>query len=164
MSETDREEIARAREYALRLLDYRDRSVGEMRRKLADRRFPAETAAAVISDLTRLGLLDDERFARLWVRSRLNSRPRSGFLLALELARKGVSRNIIDSALKEALGPESELDSARSLARRQAPRYRFDPPDSARRKLEAYLARRGYRRELIEEAMEGLRFHESSGD
>ncbi len=164
MSEPAREDIARAREYALLLLDHRDRSFGEMRQRLARKGFATEAAAAVISDLARLGLLDDERFARLWVRSRLSSRPRSGFLLALELARKGISRNIIDSVLKDSLGPESELDSARELARRQAPRYRFDPPDSARRKLTAYLSRRGYRRELIEEAMEGLGEHESPED
>ena len=47
-----------AREAALRLLDYRDRSVSEMRSRLAGKSYSAEEIEKVISDLMECGLLE----------------------------------------------------------------------------------------------------------
>jgi len=157
-------ELSRAREFALRLLDYRDRSESELRERLARKGFSPGSADEVLAGLKRLGLVDDERFARLWVRSRLSGRPRAGFLLGLELARKGVSRNIIEATLAELLPPERERALAAELARRQAGRYRGDDPETARRKLWAYLGRRGFRAEQAEEAIKDIDLNECTED
>jgi hypothetical protein len=59
---------------ALRLLNYRFRSVVEMERKLRDRGFSAEEIAGEIERLTEERWLDDRRFAREYALSKLRAR------------------------------------------------------------------------------------------
>jgi regulatory protein len=88
------EEIRRARESALTLLDYRARTTAELERRLTGKGYPEEVVAEVIADLTRAGLVDDERFAAQWVAGRLASRPSGRARLAWELRSKGLTRRV----------------------------------------------------------------------
>lgn len=143
------EEFRRAWESGLRLLTYRERSRKELREKLTGKKYSPETVSAVIEKLERLELLDDEKFARLWVNSRINFNPRSAWLIAGELRRKGIAEETARRVLGEMLPPEREREAARELAESRARLYRSEPPPTARRKLFAFLARRGFPSDLV---------------
>ena len=69
------EERERARQLALSYLAARDRSVRQVRDKLAQKEFRAGVVDSVIDSLVEDRLLDDTAFARRWVQTRQQSRP-----------------------------------------------------------------------------------------
>jgi regulatory protein len=132
---------ATAKDRALRLLSVRSRSRAELRRRLTQAAFEPAEVEEVLEDLERVGLVDDDRFAREFVGDRAAVRLRGGRAIRSELLRLGVRAEVADAALAEA-GDEAER--ARALALRRAPRLRALPPEAAYRRLYALLLRRGY--------------------
>ncbi len=157
-----KDEIERAYERALNFLSYRPRSEEEVRRNLRQKDVNEEVIEVAIERLTRTGLLDDEEFARYWVDNRARFNPRGLRGLRYELRRKGVSHNIIDDALTAFDVQAAAREVAEAGARRLS---QEDPPDF-RRKLKAYMARRGFSYQLIkplvEEKLEERRAEENA--
>lgn len=144
MARSESGEAEKAREYALLLLSYRERTEKELLERLLRKKYPSAVATPVIADLKRLGLVDDERFARLYVQERARLHPRSAGAIGGELARRGISREIAEKALLGEFVPGREEEMAAELVRRAASRLRGVPPEAAKRRLWGYLARRGF--------------------
>ncbi len=153
MARSESGEAEKARDYALLLLSYRERTEKEMAERLKRKGFPPAAVAAAVADCQRLGLIDDERFARLFVQERARLNPRSARLIGAELGRKGVSGEVAARALLAEFVPGREEEMAADLARRAAFRLRGIDPEAARRRLWAYLARRGFSPEQIAAAV-----------
>ncbi|MEA1926774.1 MAG: regulatory protein RecX [Candidatus Auribacterota bacterium] len=147
-------EYRKAWESALRLLNYRERSIKELSDRLSEKHYSPGTITAVIKRLKELDLLDDKKFARLWTRSRVHSKPRSAWLISRELREKGISEEVIQEVVEDEYTPEQEEEAAMSLAKKQAMRYRTDEPEKAREKLFAFLSRRGFSSDLIWKCLE----------
>jgi len=99
------------RERALRHLARRDHSRAELARKLAPHG-SAEEIDEVLTRMTELGLLSDDRFAEAWVRGKAG---RFGTTrLRHDLARRGVARDTIDAALANEC-MDDEIARARTL-------------------------------------------------
>jgi len=147
-------EYRRGWESALRLLHYRERSIKELSDRLSEKHYSPKTIAAVIKRLEELDLLDDKKFARLWTRSRIRFKPRSAWLIGRELREKGIEEEVIQQVIEEEFTAEQEMGAAMSLAEKQVRRYRGEESEKARRKLFAYLARRGFSSDMIRECIE----------
>jgi regulatory protein len=128
-----------ARDRAVRLLTYRDRSTGELADRLAEDGYLPETVTAVIERLTSVGLLDDERFARSFARSLTLVRHLGRSRASRELAARGIDPLLAAEALDEAFPVEAEQSAAAEFARSLTAR-----PGATRDKVAARLARRGY--------------------
>jgi regulatory protein len=130
-----------AYEKALRLLDYRPRTGQEIRKRLHDKGFDEAVIEGVIQRLSNANLVQDQQYARMWVDNRNEFHPRSQRLIRYELRNKGVSELLINNALVESASDED-------LATRAAEKYarRLDRLDWSvfRKKLSAFLARRGF--------------------
>jgi regulatory protein len=151
-----RAEQVLAQETAYRLLAVRLRSRHELTDRLRRRGISAVVVAAVTADLERQGLLDDDRFAGAWVRTRLALRPSGPVRLRAELAQKGVAREVITRALGETLSSQEEGTLAEDLARTRLRRYRRLPPEVAYRRLAGVLARRGFSTGVIARVLRDL--------
>ena len=145
----DRDEAHQAHEAALRYLDYRPRSVDEIRRHLKSKDVEPDVIDEVIERLSQVGLLDDRAFARYWLENRSAFRPRGERALRMELRQKGVPDDVIAQVLGEG---HDEDDSAYRAAMTQARKIRTTDPREFRRKLEAHLARRGFSYDTAREA------------
>jgi len=131
-------EEACARERGLRVLNYRERSVGELSKRLLDDGYPSSVVQPLVDRFVELGLVDDERFARLWARSRLAA----GFgprRISSELARRGIAPESVIAAILEAYGDEDPIEGARAALGSSHPATRQER-DRALRKL----LRKGY--------------------
>jgi SOS response regulatory protein OraA/RecX len=106
-----------ARDRAVRLLTYRDRSTGELADRLAEDGYLPETVTAVIERLTSVGLLDDERFARSFARSLTLVRHLGRSRASRELAARG-----IDPLLAARPGATRDKVAARLARRGYSPR------------------------------------------
>lgn len=112
-------EPAAARDRALQLLNYRERSVAELGRRLHEDGYLPSIVRSTVDRMQELGLVDDERFASLYARSRVAAGygPRR---IARELREKGVSEDIATRAI-DACSEESELDRAVDALRGKRP-------------------------------------------
>jgi regulatory protein len=156
LAEVIRKETTRkARESALRLLSYRDRTKSEIRKRLVGNDFPEDIVDEVIDHLAQVGLLDDEKFSRDWVKSRTVSRPMGRTRLAWELRSKGVDQPKISEAL-QSLDENAEYEMALSLAANKAEKSDTSDP-SFRTRTASFLRRRGFPWDVIARALDEVR-------
>ena len=140
---------------ALDLLALRSRSVAELRRKLIQKGEPAADVDEAIARLLDQRLLDDAEFARQFARSKVVGAGASRRRISAELARKGVARAVAEQAIDE-LGETEGIDLSAAIHRVAEKKWRslskLDS-DTARRRLYAFLARRGFNPDEIRAAM-----------
>jgi regulatory protein len=148
------DESARATTAALAFLSYRPRSEREVRDRLRQKGYAPAAVDAAIARLEGWRYLDDADFARRWVENRASHQPRGRRLLEQELRHKGVDRETAREVLDDT--PLDEEVAALELARTKLRAYAKDDPAAARRKLGAFLARRGYGYDTIRPTLERL--------
>lgn len=144
---------APVRSRALGLLDQRARSRKELRDRLVAADFEPDVVEDVVDDLAGVGLVDDETFAKEWVRQRHARRGKSARALNMELKEKGVEAADRAAALEQ-ITEESEEAVARRVAEKKARTLKSVPADRHERdkflrRIVGTLARRGYRQELV---------------
>ena len=143
---------------ALAMLASLPRAARDLERMLVRKGEPAEHVAAAVDRLTTLGTLDDAQFARQFIRAKISGAGLSRRRLQSELWRRGVAREVIDAALADVL-VEDEVDENAQIARVAAKKLRtLRSLDAAttRRRLYAFLARRGYESAAIRRVMDAL--------
>lgn len=145
------------RQYCLRLIKIRLRSVAEIEQLLAHKEVPRDQIKQVVLELSQAGILDDLRFARAWVHTRDNLSPKGEIILRQELKKKGITDQLINRVLLERENefaqnyPQDDLEKRKALEliKRRAYFYRDLDAVIRKRRLGAYLARRGFSYELI---------------
>lgn len=140
---------------AERLLKIRPRSEWELRGQLAKKVFPADVVDRVIGEYKRLGIINDDFFARQWVQSRLK-RPFGWQRIRFELKQKGVSAETIEQTIEHARAGFDEPATALELARRRAAKYAQLPPDKRKQRVAGFLERRGFDHYAITQALRKL--------
>lgn len=139
------EEAAKALLYAERALARRDHSVAELERKLRGKGVSEGVIAGVIARLERSGYLDDRRFAERWAESAVRNGRGYGPRLRLELARRGVSREIVAEVLAGIAMSFGEEETLAALVARKFAGFDLrSAPDRDKRRVFAYLQRRGF--------------------
>jgi regulatory protein len=131
---------------ALTMLAARGRASEDLRRSLVRKGEPADGVNAAIDRLQRAGVLDDARFAREYTRSRVLGGGMSRRRVQHELVKRGVPRDVSLAAI-DAVFIEEGVDEASSIERVARKKLRtFSTVDASarRRRLYAFLARRGY--------------------
>lgn len=137
---------------ALRFLSYRPRSAKEVADNLRKHETPEPVIAQILERLENNGMVDDAKFARLWLENRSEFRPRGAFALRSELRQKGVADRIIDHVL-------ADLDENRlalEAGRKKAPKIRTDDEREFKNKLYGFLSRRGFGYEAISDVVDRL--------
>jgi regulatory protein len=129
-------------ERALRLLAVRPRSRRELEMGLRRAGFEAGEVETELVRLEDVGLVDDEAFARDLAEHHLAVRRSGRRAVESALAAKGVPRQTIQRALEGQ--DQDESARAGALAADRARRLSSLPPETAYRRLVAFLARRGY--------------------
>jgi regulatory protein len=137
---------------ALRFLGYRPRSENEVRQRLKKHGFESDFTEKAITRLKEQGLVDDVAFARFWKENRESFSPRSRRQMKMELKSKGLAVDVIDPVINEINESESAYRAALGKARR-LPREDYQV---FRRRLVAYLGRRGFAYEIIKETTERI--------
>lgn len=151
----------RAREAALSLLSVRARARGELADRLRLKGFSGAAVDYGLAEVDRLGLLNDAGFAEMWVRDRLKLRPRGAHALVYELGRKRVAADIARAAVARVMDAEnvSEDELCMTAAKRwngTHARRPGDDPGRVRRRLSAFLARRGFHPAAIRAAVDAV--------
>jgi regulatory protein len=128
----------------LRALERRSFARVDLGRRLIRKGHPRPAVDAALERAATLGLLDDAEFARNYVQTRA-ARGRGPARLTRDLMAMGVERGHIDGALA-AQWPEGSDQSGMpsALAAKRAAQLAHLPRQVKRRRVLAYLARRGF--------------------
>jgi regulatory protein len=137
-------------ERALGLLAVRPRSRRELERRLLAARFEPYEVRDVLTRLERVGLVDDEAFARQFAEHRFGSRKEGSRAVAQGLRAAGIAPSIAEAVFQDAPGNEEER--AAQLARSRASRLSGVAPEKAFARLSSLLMRRGYGAEIARSA------------
>lgn len=154
-----KEELSKLQELSLRFLSYRPRSEKEVRdyliKKISTKEGIKFSQASdspligeVITKLKRYKYLDDSEFAKWFSTSQTRSRPKSQRIIRFNLLKKGITKDIIDTTLKDS---PKDSDSARRAVEKKLARWQKLPPQDFKKKLYQYLASRGFDFETISE-------------
>ena len=139
----------RVRKRALHLLEQQDRTESNLREKLSRSSYPEELIDDAVEYVKSYGYIDDERYARRYVR--YHGTEKSRRRVYRELIQKGIDRETANLALEECYSGD-EGEQIKALLRKRS----FDPEsadEKERRKTYAFLMRRGFESSQVISAM-----------
>ncbi|HZG86785.1 RecX family transcriptional regulator [Paenibacillus sp.] len=129
------------------------RSEKEIRGYLSRKGYEEDTVDACVERLRAQSYVDDERLSRTLAEDRLKLQSKGKQWIRRELLQKGVDKSTVQEAVGS-IDAGEEAAAALAVARK---RWRTlgagDDPAAAKRKLYAYLARRGFSAGAVREAV-----------
>ena len=143
----DADPDAVARAIVLRQLSMAPRSRAQLEKKLRQRGCDDAVAQRVLDRMTDVGLVDDEAYAEMLVRSKQSTKGLARRALAHELRQQGIAQDIADDALDD-IGVEDERAKAEQLVAKKLRTMHGLEPDVQARRLAGLLARKGYSGEV----------------
>lgn len=145
----------RCKKTALDYLAICPRSLLEMERHLGKKGFDHDLVKEITTGLSKAGYIDDADYAARYIGNRLGKKLVGRQLLASELQKRGVRRDIIRQALKESAALQDSFDDVYAAALKKWQTLKDKKNGLA--KLAYFLRGRGFDGEMITSVMEKLR-------
>ncbi len=157
----DEDEFSRALAQATAYLSLRKVSQQQLDRYLARKGYKKEIIQQVIADLNQRAILNDRRFAELFVKDRLKIKPVGPKKLEIELLKRGVTYDLINKALEPATEPETQKKIALHLAQKKLRTLSSLERKQQKQKLYSFLMSKGFESEIITEVIQSI-FNDTS--
>ncbi len=150
-------DLEAAHRAALRALARRAHARFDLRRRLLQKQHPPGAVDAALERLDSAGLLDDARFAADYAAAKAR-RGRGPSRLVRDLQAQGIDRRLAEDAVRTSLAAEGvdPADAVRALAEKRARQLAGLPAPVRKRRLVAFLTRRGFGGSEIQSVVEGL--------
>ena len=150
-------DLEAAHRAALRALARRAHARFDLRRRLLQKQHPPPAVDGALERLSAVGLLDDARFAADYAAAKAR-RGRGPARLVHDLQAQGVDRRIAEAAVRSSLAAEGvdPAQAVRELAEKRAKQLAGLPAVVRKRRLVAFLVRRGFGGAEVREVVEGL--------
>jgi regulatory protein len=150
-------DLEAAHRAALRALARRAHARFDLRRRLLQKQHPAAAVDGALARLTTAGFLDDERFAVDYAAAKAR-RGRGAARLVSDLQSQGVDRRVAEDAVRTSLAAEGvdPGQAVRALAEKRARQLAGLPAAVRKRRLVAFLVRRGFQGSDVRSVVEGL--------
>jgi len=150
-------DLEAAHRAALRAVARRAHARIDLRRRLLQKQHPPHAVDGALERLSAAGLLNDEQFATDYAAAKAR-RGRGPARLVRDLQAQGVERRVAENAVRTSLAAEG-LDpsgTVRELAAKRAKQLAGLPPVVKKRRLVAFLVRRGFAGADVRNVVEGL--------
>jgi len=151
LKKEDKRNLNRAREYALRLLEYRERSEQEIKERMARKNYDERLIKSTIEFLKNHNLVNNRRFARMWAESCLR-RSYGRWKVQADLNKKGIDEEIVEEVLRESYSKVDEVQIALALIQKKWPLIK-EEKNTLLRRVSDFLKRRGFPFEVIAEVI-----------
>ena len=151
--------------FAYNLLSRRDRSEAEIRNALAKEGIEnKEVIDYIVGALRRQGYVNDRRLASGFVDYRKKCRPAGPGLIRRKLRDAGIDDEIIESEIARNFTDGDEKDMALALAKTRFSGMKGLSRESKVRRINGFLARRGFSRTVVNDICAGILRGEISGE
>ena len=134
---------------------YRDRSQKEVEDKLIEMRMIPEACEQIVIKLMQDDFLNEERFARSFVRGKFRIKKWGRLKIKMELKKKEISSPIIALALTE-IEENEYLQTLNKLAEKKLLLLKEKDPFKKRKKLYDFLSSKGFESTPIIEVIEDI--------
>lgn len=131
-----------------------EQSSGDIMSKLTKWGIPSDTARTILQHLVKEKYVDDERYARAYVRDKFRYAGWGRLKIAYNLRQKGVDRIIINEAMETEIEVDEYADLAERLLRAKWRDVKSRPSWQARAALLRYAAQRGFESDVSVTAVE----------
>ena len=150
-------DLEAAHRAALRALARRSHARFDLRRRLLQKQHPPAAVDGALDRLSAVGLLDDARFAMDYAAAKVH-RGRGPARLIGDLLAQGVDRRVAEDAVRSSLATEGvdPAQAVRALAAKRARQLAGLPAAVRKRRLVAFLVRRGFNGGEVREVVESL--------
>ena len=150
-------EYLKAEKSALVLIARAEQCSQGLKNKLEKKKYHADIIQTVLDRLTELDLVNDRRYAGLWLKSRIVKGTKGPRMLSERLRAKGIDRKTAEAALAASLSPETEAALLRRcLENADKKNSTFNENSSADRKtaIRYFLKNEGFSADAINEYFE----------
>jgi regulatory protein len=141
--------IRRAKDQLLKYLGIRPHSRKELFLKTLKKGYSPEVIEAALTDLEKVQLIDDQKFARQFIQNELLLRPCGKNLLKEKLLNKGVSPGIFQPILDEIFEEHSQEEIVKDITQKFLNRSRQLEGQKRIEKLIRHLQGKGFEWDLI---------------
>ncbi len=135
-------------EKLMRYVLFQKRSESEVRRKCKQLKYEEEYTDEVIAYLKEAGYIDDSLYVKKYIRNIQQLKHKSKSEIRFDLLNRGLSQDLIDSALETEEMDEYEKKSAEYLIQKKI-RIGEDTE-----KIKRFLLNKGYRYSIVSEAID----------
>lgn len=143
--------LKRAKLRALHLLNDMDRTEAQLRTKLKQGLYTEDIIEQTIEYVKSFGYIGDASYARRYIQSRQKNKSKKE--IYVELCKKGVAKEEIDSAMEECYENHEEEEAIRTLLRKK----KYNPEQATEaetQKIYGYLARKGFSYDQIRQVIQ----------
>lgn len=150
-------DLEAAQRAALRSINRRAHARLDLRRRLLQKQHPAPAVDTVLERLRAAGLIDDTRFAFDYAAAKAR-RGRGPARLIRDLQAQGVERRVAEEAVRRSLAAEGvdPGETVRALVEKRAKQLAGLPQIVRKRRLVAFLVRRGFGGAELRQVVEAL--------
>ena len=125
---------------AMHILERTDKTEAQLRKKLEESEYPKEAVESAIAYVTSDGYLDDRRYAKHYIEWKKQGKGKAR--LKMELAQKGISREIIEEVLESTdFGETREMIRQIILKKRKT---NIPMNEKEKQRLYGFLMRKGF--------------------
>jgi len=114
---------------------------------------------AVVSALKQNQQIDDVKFARFWIESRMHANPVGDTVLRHELKEKGVADSVIEAALAEKAENYDEYKVASAMAAERFAQFAKLDKRKALKRVYDFLGRRGFSYDVVQRVLDDIIGH-----
>jgi regulatory protein len=152
-------DLEAAHRAALRALARRAHARFDLRRRLLQKQHPPAAVDGALDRLAAAGLLDDGRFAADYAAAKAY-RGRGPARLIRDLLALGIDRRVAEQAVQTSLADEGidPTRAVRALAEKRARQLAALPASVRKRRLTAFLVRRGFAGAEVRKVVDSLAF------
>lgn len=143
LSIAKKENLAKCKETALKIIERSYKTEKEMQKRLMEKGFDSDNINIVISFLKEYNFINDNNYTKMYVKDKITSQGKQK--IKYSLIRKGISSDIIDNVIEE-IRVDDEKEVAFELAKKKYKSLLRSEKDRYKlwNKLCRYLVGRGY--------------------
>ena len=127
---------------------YQERCVKDVRDKLKTFDIPEKSKEAILAYLLDNRFVNDERFAKAFVRGKINQNGWGVNKIRFQLIPKGIAKELIDAALNE-FDQDIYKEKLIAILKAKAKTVKTDNDFQKRQKLAAYAIQKGFEASLV---------------
>ena len=138
----------KAKNYSLNYLSAKERTEGELRKKLKERGYPEDIIDQTLDYVKNYGYIDHERYVRIFLDSYSRRSNKSLRQIKAKLFEKGIPFNFVDEQIEIGNAFYDEIPPIEKVLKKRMRKT------TEKHELRGYLRQRGFTAESVDEALE----------
>jgi regulatory protein len=150
---TSKQQIVDAKQSAYNYVAYKPRTEKQVRTRLREKGFDSRMVDLAVSFLYEFNYLDDETYAKNFVKAYMKSKPAGKHKLKFELLNKGIKKPLAEKTIQE-LYPDDDLPLVIQAAEKKIKKMKLQNYEKNKKSLIAFLQGKGFTWSSIKQAIE----------